>query len=262
MTFHSQLLPLLAFTTTLGDHAPSLLNTAAPSMTSLIPSQAPTMSTSTPTTTTNPTTVSPTTAPTITTTPTAMPTTRAPFEGCKDLDVAENFDLDSFISAKWYVQQQQVVDYLPENRFYCVTAEYSKRGNPGLFRYEINVKNKAYEEDRTTKTEGNLCAYKTDNAKLAVAPCFLPRFAAGPYWVVVYDEEEGYALISGGQPSIKTENGCKNGDGTNNSGLWIFTRQQERNETLVQMVRGIAADKGFDLTVLLDVNQTNCPTEE
>eukprot|EP00470_Lotharella_oceanica_P003282 CAMPEP_0170168362 /NCGR_PEP_ID=MMETSP0040_2-20121228/1431_1 /TAXON_ID=641309 /ORGANISM="Lotharella oceanica, Strain CCMP622" /LENGTH=223 /DNA_ID=CAMNT_0010406595 /DNA_START=151 /DNA_END=822 /DNA_ORIENTATION=- len=223
-------------------------------MTTRPPSQAPTIVTSK--------TLSPTLTRTIITTPTAMPTTRSPFAGCKDLDVVENFDLDAYISAKWYIQQQQVVDYLPAERFYCVTAEYSRRDNPGLFRYDINVKNKAYEADRTTMSEGNLCAFIAGNAKLAVAPCFVPRFAAGPYWIVAYNEEEGYALVSGGQPSIKTENGCKNGDGTNNSGLWIFTRDQQRNETLVAKVRDIAAEKGFDLSVLLDVDQTNCPVEE
>ena len=34
--------------------------------------------------------------------------------------------------------------------------------------------------------------------KLEVAPCFLPTALAGPYWVLDYSEEEGYALISGG----------------------------------------------------------------
>lgn len=36
--------------------------------------------------------------------------------------------------------------------------------------------------------------------KLEVAPCFLPTALAGPYWVLDYSEEEGYALISGGEP--------------------------------------------------------------
>ena len=57
-----------------------------------------------------------------------------------------------------------------------------------------------------------------------MAPCFLPKFAAGPYWVLEYNEEEGYALISGGQPTTETPAGCKNGEGKNNSGLWIFSR--------------------------------------
>ncbi|CAE7270952.1 unnamed protein product [Symbiodinium necroappetens] len=48
------------------------------------------------------------------------------------------------------------------------------------------------------------------------------------------------------------------GSGTNGSGLWIFTRDQKRDEALVQKVRAIAAQKGFDLSVLNDVDQSAC----
>lgn len=41
----------------------------------------------------------------------------------------------------------------------------------------------------------------------------------GPYWVLAYSESEGYAIVSGGNPTIPTENGlCKTGSGVNNSG--------------------------------------------
>merc|ERR1712190_210747 len=43
------------------------------------------------------------------------------------------------------------------------------------------------------------------------------------------------------------------------AGLWIFTRQQRRDEALVQKVRQMAQSKGFDLSVLNDVDQSNCP---
>ena len=104
-----------------------------------------------------------------------------------------------------------------------------------------------------------MCAYQTgdsgtDLSKLEVAPCFLPKYFAGPYWIVAYNETEGYALISGGQPTIVTDDGCKSGDGTNNSGLWIFTRSQERDTELVAKVRTIASEAGFDLSVLNDVS--------
>merc|ERR1712135_136539 len=65
----------------------------------------------------------------------------------------------------------------------------------------------------------------------------------------------GYALISGGAPSHETAGGCTTGSGTNDAGLWIFTRQQTRNVTLVTEVRGIADAKGFDLSVLKVVQQ-------
>ncbi|CAJ1395425.1 unnamed protein product [Effrenium voratum] len=96
------------------------------------------------------------------------------------------------------------------------------------------------------------------NGKLEVAPCFLPSIAAGPYWVIDYDEAAGYALISGGAPQNEGTDGCRTGSGTNNAGLWIFTRSQKRDEALVQKVRSIAAQKGFDLSVLNDVDQTEC----
>ena len=41
--------------------------------------------------------------------------------------------------------------------------------------------------------------------KLEVAPCFLPTALAGPYWVLDYSEEEGYALISGGGRFVETK---------------------------------------------------------
>merc|ERR1711982_298248 len=92
-----------------------------------------------------------------------------------------------------------------------------------------------------------------------VAPCFLPTIFSGPYWIVAYDESEGYALVSGGQPNVKGEDGgCSTGTGVNYSGLWIFTRSQERDEELVLRVRGIAEEAGFDTSVLNDVDQTNC----
>ena len=77
--------------------------------------------------------------------------------------------------------------------------------------------------------------------------------------MLAYDESEGYALISGGQPTDETTDGlCVLGDGINNSGLWIFSRAQERNETLVQHVRDIATSQNIDVSILKDVNQTNC----
>ena len=41
-------------------------------------------------------------------------------------------------------------------------------------------------------------------------------------------------------------------------GMWIFTRQQARNETLVDKVRSIAVAKGIDVSVLKYNNQTTC----
>lgn len=180
-------------------------------------------------------------------------------DDCKPVTTQANFDLDAYISAKWYIQQQMAVSYLPANQDYCVSAQYSKK-DKSLFGYTIDVDNKAFEKDGT-KHEGKICAASDgsgDPAKLEVAPCELPRNFAGPYWILEFDNDQGYALVSGGQPTKQGTDGCRTGDGVNGSGLWIFTRAQQRNETLVQYVRGLAQKQGFDLTVLNDVDQSNC----
>ena len=139
-------------------------------------------------------------------------------------------------------------------------AEYKLQRS--LLGYDISVFNSAQSVTPPfTEFSGNLCAriVDQDKGRLEVAPCFLIPAFAGPYWVLAYNEEEGYALISGGPPKIATESACRTGRGINDSGLWIFTRQQQRDEALVQKVRGIASDLGFDLSVLNDVDQTDCP---
>jgi len=136
---------------------------------------------------------------------------------------------------------------------------------PSLFGYTVNVKNHA--ENKDGKPLGPLteiCAKVVNETagKLEVSPCFLPSFLAGPYWVEAFDEEAGWALVTGGPPKNEGANGCKSGTGTNNSGLWIFTRKQERDEALVQKIKGIAAAKGFDISVLKDTDQTNCASSK
>jgi len=180
-----------------------------------------------------------------------------------NFSTVENFDLDTFVSKRWYIQQQQEVHYLPKDQNSCVYAEYTKRASPSLFGYEVAVHNHAEDVNPPHKVydSGSLiCAKIVDQqrGKLEVAPCFLPKLFAGPYWVIDYDEGEGYALISGGAPTVATESGCKTGSGINDSGLWIFTRQQARDQKLVDQVRSIAASKGFDVSVLNDVDQTRC----
>jgi len=114
--------------------------------------------------------------------------------------------------------------------------------------------------------DAQLCATirdpQNDPGRLAVGPCFLEfldRFAFGPYFIVAYDEAEGYALVSGGSPTIPTKDGlCTTQRGFNNAGLWVFSRSNVRDETLIQKVREIAVSKGFDVDVLEDVQHVGC----
>merc|ERR1711879_1072353 len=184
---------------------------------------------------------------------------------CPTVATQPSFDFDAFISKRWYAQQQMPVFYLPASQNYCVYADYTKLEKPTFTGYTIQVHNRAQEKDGKVHDSGAfICAKGTDTqdpAKLEVGPCFLPIISGitwGPYWVLAYDEAVGYALVSGGQPTIEKPGGCRTGSGINMSGLWIFTRKQVRDEALVQKVRGIAQGKGFDISVLNDVDQTNC----
>merc|ERR1712232_947460 len=78
-------------------------------------------------------------------------------------------------------------------------------GDKSLFGYDVQVHNHAEDvaPPHTSHDSGTtLCANIVDakTGKLEVAPCFLPTFVAGPYWVLEYNEQEGFALISGGPP--------------------------------------------------------------
>lgn len=189
---------------------------------------------------------------------------KCPPEGFSSI---QDFDLDSFMSVRWFIQQQMETKDIPASWNHCVQAEYKMRKKPGVWNYKVAVYQHAEEADGTvhdTLVPGSrnsyLCA-KIKNAKrgqLVAAPCKLPPIVSGPYWVLAYSKEEGYALVSGGPPTVAAAGGCRTGRGIVRAGLWIFTRQQQRNATLVKEVRQIAAHKGLDLSVLNDVNQTHC----
>jgi len=173
------------------------------------------------------------------------------------------FNLNQYIAKPWYIQQQMPVQYQQPDNFYCVTARYELRTTPSIWGYDINVYNQAEnaQGDQQNNNGQVLCADVVDEEKgqLRVAPCAVPSSLAGAYWILEFNDELGYAIVSGGPPTIDTGNGCRTGTGTNNAGLWLFTRAQQRNEAIVQRMRDETAAKGFDLSVLQDVDQSVCP---
>jgi len=191
---------------------------------------------------------------------------------CLPVTTVENFTLTEYAAAPWYVQQQAVNAYTPLDQNRCVTAQYEIREDTNWWErsfwgYTINVFNYAETSGRGS-SGGNLCADFDEESpsQLRVSPCWLPQLFAGPYWVVAYREgdEDGYALVSGGQPSEVvegetdcgaegTDSCCKTGDGINRSGLWILTRQRNRTESLLNEVQEIAKQKGFSTSVLFNV---------
>lgn len=182
-------------------------------------------------------------------------------------DTVQNFNLVAFAAKRWYIQEQMQVSAVPAHANFCIHAEYKLLTKKTFWGYDIQVHNVAADDAPPHKVHDSgtfLCA-KIENStsgRLAVGPCFVPTFLAGPYWVIAYNELEGYALISGGAPMHSTLNGCRTGTGVNNAGLWIFTRQQDREEALVEKVRQIATDKGFDIGVLQRANQTGCSSSK
>ena len=188
---------------------------------------------------------------------------------CKQVNAVTNFNLDKYVSKPWYIHQQAEIEFQPIEQNYCTRALYNIRDSRSIpWGYTVDVNNYSQDIDGNA-FGGPLCAYqKKDDVegnvgKLNVAPCFLPRRSAGPYWIVDYveDEIDGYALISGGQPTIPTdkvnpttgETLCTTGDGINNSGLWLLFRSPIRNDALIEKVRQIAIDNGFDISILNDV---------
>merc|ERR1711862_412386 len=130
--------------------------------------------------------------------------------------------------------------------------------------YNVNLHN--YAQDVApphAAHDQKLCGKVVDAkaGKLDVAPCLVASGLAGPYWILAYNAQDGYAIVSGGAPTNSAPGGCRTGTGVNDSGLWILTRTQSRDENLVQKARDIAASKGFDLSVLNDVDNTACGTE-
>jgi len=178
--------------------------------------------------------------------------------GCPPVQTQPDFNLTTYISKRWYVQEQMEVAYQPADSLKCVSARYERKDGPDERGYTISVFNS---EGQPGSGNGNLCAWipnESEPAKIGVAQCFLPLPTDPGYWVVAYNEDEGYALISGGQPTIETPNGCRTGSGFSKSGLWIFAREVFPPEELVAKVKGIAIEAGYDISVFLPVNQTGC----
>jgi hypothetical protein len=179
--------------------------------------------------------------------------------GCKKVKTAKKFDVSQYISAPWYAHQQAENPYAPLNRNHCVNTKGSLLDTPSFWGATLTVDASAKEDASGQSFENELCAYQNEwrASKLTMAPCFLPKSVGMAFWVVAYNEEEGYALVSAGQPTVQGDDGCRTGD-VGDSGLWIFSRSPERDNDLIEKVRSVAQEAGFDVSVLNDVSQEGC----
>jgi len=73
-----------------------------------------------------------------------------------------------------------------------------------------------------------------------------------------------YGIVSGGPPKNQGVNGCISGTPTdiNDSGLWLFSKDPVADKETVAMLRSKAEELGFDLGVLLPVEQEGCTYSE
>jgi len=203
------------------------------------------------------------------------------FNGCSTVEPMDGVNLTEWTRATWYIQEQQVTEYLSTKQNYCVAATYGFDGaelraggfpiDPFYHGPVISVYNYANEEKVNGKLTNEdsmiLCARVPDSdetSKLAVAPCFLPTFFAGPYWILKAKEDSAgqyeWAIVVGGQPTEKMSDGlCTTKiDGTNNAGLWLFSRTRTVSSTTKQEMYASLKEAGISRQRLNPVAQIGC----
>ena len=198
------------------------------------------------------------------------------FNPCPTVTPPPDFNITEYVRKTWYVQRQQVTSYLPESLFFCVTATYDIGDSKQWFRDAITVKNVA-SRGEINNPIGNfpICATQDDPvgapAKLRVAPCFLPAFFGGPYWVAAVAEDYSWAIIVAGQPSVE---GSCTGEGLcttrmpgflpsfgNDQGLWFFSRVPVASEEVIATMEEKALELGLCTAEMKPVVQEGCNYE-
>merc|ERR1711953_577235 len=114
-----------------------------------------------------------------------------------------------------------------------------------------------------------LCARLQDptaTSKLTVAPCFLPNYAAGPYWILSVGKNEtghyDWAIVIGGEPTEPYSDGCTTKEtGINGAGLWLFSRQPVASEETLTAMHNELVSRGITSRNLIKVEQKGCTYE-
>lgn len=197
---------------------------------------------------------------------------------CPTVSVVENFNLTEYTRATWYIQAQQTVSYQDESQLKCVVATYDvAEPSPGkvpffrgtvvdIYNYFEGGQPTADANGQPIATDPQLCGSVAAPAKLKVAPCFLPQFAGGDYFVIDVgvspsSGEYEWAIVSGGNPTVQLEDGCTTNYGSTayfNAGLWIFSRTPTLPEAQLQAAYEFLRQTGYTTSQLIPVNQTGC----
>jgi len=210
---------------------------------------------------------------------------------CPAIETQSEFNLTEYVRSSWYVQKQQVNGFQPKESLYCVVATYNEtyRGKPSHVPFfggpVLTVYNDCHVGGKNGPVSNNytdpdfkrgfgspLCARQTNTEfpeRLEVAPCLLPNFLAGDYWVLAAGpspDNYEYAAVIAGQPSVELEDGCTtpntcSGPAQTNCGLWLFTRDPKPDAAKVALVEDILHSKGISTTLLEEIDHTDCEYE-
>jgi len=207
---------------------------------------------------------------------------------CTPLSVQSSFNITEYLRASWYVQKQQKNGYQPSSSLNCVVATYNETYHgkppyvPGFRGQAFTV----YNDCRRDSKDGPVCNNftspdfkpsfaiplcgrvpdKAEPAKITVAPCLLPNFLAGNYWVAAAGPQPDnyqYAIVVAGQPTVERSDGCTTPDTCSNPaqfscGLWFFTRQPVPEASVMDMLSKAAREKGISTQLLVTVDHTAC----
>lgn len=192
---------------------------------------------------------------------------------CRPVQPLPTLNTTEYLRASWYIQQQQITGYQAKEDLYCVTQTFDGPGDRKVPLYSgtvIAVYNYAVAGSTSGQpvNTGNgtvLCARQTnekDPARLINAPCFIPNFLAGDYWVIAAGpsaDRYDWAIISAGSPTVQYPDGCTTKlTGTNGAGLWLFSRKPIADPADIETMRRMLVDAGYTLSQLLPVPQDGC----
>jgi len=204
-------------------------------------------------------------------------------------DALKEFDLESYISAPWYIQRQIPVAYQPVESLYCVRAEYFEDSSFCLScndkpRVIINNSaNRGSVDGEQIGGDGGNRLFRgivrdpeNEPAKISVGYFADILTQRSTYWVVAagtYDDlplldgetSNGnmyeWAIVTGGSPTKEGKDGkCLPDPGLLNfAGMWMFTRDATPSEEVVSAIDQYASKTlGLDTTAWLPVEQEGC----
>jgi lipocalin len=180
---------------------------------------------------------------------------------CKIPDAVENFNLEAFTDATWYIQEASTTAFISEKDS-CISVQYDILDTPNSQGWTIEISTDSENRKGHDNPAAELCAIQDEKfeemGKFKVGKCFLPPTTVpNNYFVLAFkDEAPAYALVAAGSQGIVGVPNC--GCAAPTGGLFIFTRDSERDEAVIDEVREIAKDLGYGLCDLFTVDQEDC----